>query len=99
MGIFAYKAAITKTKSATTSAFFFSSSFPSPRSFFFSFPFVIVILELYLTPFYSSDCKLSKNPLDIQWRTNINHKGLQRTANEYAEERRIYKDLISKKEK
>ena len=26
--------------------------------------------------------------------TNINHKGLQRTANEYAEERRIYKDLI-----
>ena len=28
--------------------------------------------------------------------TIINHKGLQRTANEYAEERRIYKDLISK---
>ena len=28
--------------------------------------------------------------------TNINHKGLQRTANEYAEERRIYKNLISK---
>ena len=28
--------------------------------------------------------------------TNIYHKGLQRTANEYAEERRIYKDLISK---
>ena len=28
--------------------------------------------------------------------TNINHKGLQRTANEYAEERRIHKDLISK---
>ena len=28
--------------------------------------------------------------------TNINHKGLQRTANKYAEERRIYKDLISK---
>ena len=28
--------------------------------------------------------------------TNINHKGLQRTANEYTEERRIYKDLISK---
>ena len=27
---------------------------------------------------------------------NINHKGLQRTANEYTEERRIYKDLISK---
>ena len=26
---------------------------------------------------------------------NYNHKGLQRTANEYAE-RRIYKDLISK---
>ena len=47
MGIFAYKAAITKTKSATTSAFFFSSSFPSPRSFFFFFPFVIVILELF----------------------------------------------------
>ena len=31
--------------------------------------------------------------------TNINHKGLQRTAKEYAEERRIYKDLISKNEK
>ena len=28
--------------------------------------------------------------------TNINHKGLQRTANEYAGQRRIYKDLISK---
>ena len=28
--------------------------------------------------------------------TNINHKGLQRTANEYAEELRIYKDLISR---
>ena len=28
--------------------------------------------------------------------TNINHKGLQRTAHEYAEERRIYYDLISK---
>ena len=28
--------------------------------------------------------------------TNINHKGLQRTANGYAEERRIYKDLINK---
>ena len=27
--------------------------------------------------------------------TNINHKGLQRTANEYAEESRIYKDLKS----
>ena len=31
--------------------------------------------------------------------TNINHKGLQRTANEYAKERRIYKDLISKNNK
>ena len=31
--------------------------------------------------------------------TNINQKGLQRTTNEYAEERRIYKDLISKHEK
>ena len=28
--------------------------------------------------------------------TNINHKGLQRAANECAEERRIYKDLIRK---
>ena len=26
----------------------------------------------------------------------MNHKGLKRTANEYAEERGIYKDLISK---
>ena len=31
--------------------------------------------------------------------TNINHKGLQGTANEYAEERGINKDLISKNEK
>ena len=30
---------------------------------------------------------------------NINHKGLKRTANEYAGERRIYIDLISKNEK
>ena len=35
----------------------------------------------------------------ILFSTNINHKGLQRTANEYAAERRIYKDLISKNEK
>ena len=28
--------------------------------------------------------------------TKINHKGQQRTANDYAEERRIYKDLVSK---
>ena len=28
--------------------------------------------------------------------TNINHKRLQRTTNEYVEDRRIYKDLISK---
>ena len=27
--------------------------------------------------------------------TNINYEGLQRTANEYAAERKIYKDLIS----
>ena len=32
------------------------------------------------------------------WCKNINHKGLQRTANEYAEERRIHRDLISEKE-
>ena len=32
----------------------------------------------------------------MNWSTNISHKGLQRTANEYAEGRRIYKDLISK---
>ena len=31
--------------------------------------------------------------------TNINHKGLHRTADEYAEERSIYKDLISKNNK
>ena len=31
--------------------------------------------------------------------TNINHKGLHRIADEYAEERRIYKDLISKNNK
>ena len=28
--------------------------------------------------------------------TSTNHKGLHRTANEYAEERGIYKDLIIK---
>ena len=32
----------------------------------------------------------------IHFFTNINQKGLQRTANEYAGKRRIYKDLISK---
>ena len=32
----------------------------------------------------------------LTFSTKINHEGLQRTANEYAEERRIYKDLISK---
>ena len=31
--------------------------------------------------------------------TNINHRGLQRTANECAKERRKYKDLISKNNK
>ena len=31
--------------------------------------------------------------------TNMNHKGLKRTANKYAEERRIYEGLISKNEK
>ena len=35
----------------------------------------------------------------IGYSTNINHKGPQRTANENAGERRIYKDLISKNEK
>lgn len=29
----------------------------------------------------------------------LNHKGLQRTANEYAEEHRIFKDLIKKNNK
>ena len=38
----------------------------------------------------------SEQTFSIVNSTNINHKGLQRTANEYAEERRIYKDLISK---
>ena len=36
--------------------------------------------------------------LCYQW-PNINHKGLQRPSNEYAEERRIYKGLISQNEK
>ena len=27
--------------------------------------------------------------------TNINHKGLQGTGNEYAKERRIYEDLVA----
>ena len=38
-------------------------------------------------------------PLYVQLTTNINHTGLQRTAKEYAEERRIYKELISKNDK
>ena len=37
---------------------------------------------------------------DVQYGQEIRfHKGLQRTANEYAEERRIYKDPISKNNK
>ena len=40
--------------------------------------------------------RLSYASVSIIFTTSINHKGLQRTANEYAEERRIYKDLISK---
>ena len=32
-------------------------------------------------------------PFDRLLNTNINHKGLQRTANEFAEERRIYKEF------
>ena len=31
----------------------------------------------------------------LRYGTNVNHKGLQRTANKYVEEPRIYKDLIS----
>ena len=38
----------------------------------------------------------TKNKEFVILGTNITHKGLERTANEYAEERRIYKDLISK---
>ena len=29
-------------------------------------------------------------------RVNINHKGLQRNANEFAKERRVYKDLLGR---
>ena len=39
---------------------------------------------------------LNKHIVIEYWSDNINHKGLHRTANEYAEEHRIYKDLISK---
>ena len=42
------------------------------------------------------NCFSHSQPLMYADNTNINHKGLQRTANEYAEERRMYKDLISK---
>ena len=45
----------------------------------------------------SKDCDNRDNNNDNNSiSTNINHKGLQRTANENAEERRTYKDLISK---
>ena len=43
-------------------------------------------------------CKIDLQPQNTQ-STNINHKGLQRTAIEYAAESRIYKDLISKNNK
>ena len=48
------------------------------------------------------DISMCKIILDVEYfikSINIDHKGLQRTANEYAEEGRIYKDLISKNEK
>ena len=35
-------------------------------------------------------------PIEGELSPNYNHKELQRTAKEYAEESRIYKDLISK---
>ena len=64
---------------------------------------------MLMIPFLSPDLMLADNDNDNNNNndnnndddndTNINHKGLQRTANEYAEERRIYKDLISKNEK
>ena len=38
----------------------------------------------------------AKNKEVVLLSTKINHKGQQRTANDYAEERRIYKDLVSK---
>ena len=38
----------------------------------------------------------TKNKEFVLLSKKINHKGQQRTANDYAEERRIYKDLVSK---
>ena len=42
---------------------------------------------------------LTPSRLYVQLTSNINHTGLQRTAKEYAKERRIYKELISKNDK
>ena len=61
--------------------------------------------EFEIRNFRNICCKISCLPAfprifeHLKNGTNINHKGLQRTANGYAEERRIYKDLISKNEK
>ena len=46
---------------------------------------------------FLTDLKLPN--VRVQTSTTKDCKGLQRTANEYAEERRIYKDLISKNDK
>ena len=71
------KVAIIKTNCATI-AFFFLSSFPSPRSFFFSFPFPLLLWfwsfsRLRILPFDAFSLKwlqisigwASKNRLDI----------------------------------
>ena len=60
--------------------------------------FGISEIEIWLNLCVSASNKLVKVWEEGSLGTNINHKGLQRTAHEYAGERRIYKDLISKNE-
>ena len=55
---------------------------------------ILAFLETFF--FFLEKIYCFKEFLLLVLKYNINHKGLQRTANEYAEERRIYKDLISK---
>ena len=56
--------------------------------------------NIFSSPDSAAPCLVNRSSNSaFFYRTNINHKGLQRTANEYAGERRIYKDLISKNEK
>ena len=62
----------------------------------FTFARIACLLQLWIK---TSDLDTLFGHLPNNKVKNTNHKGLKRTANEYAGERRIYKDLISKNEK